>query len=72
MFTAQCSVVLFSTVLGPPERANGLTVAFTAIRLSLGALRAARLLTALAATWTKECVQVSFQGNHEKGARHAY
>ena len=45
---------VYSPKLGRPERAHGLTVAFTAIRLPLGALRALRFLTALAATWKKE------------------
>ena len=45
---------IYSSKLGRPERAIGLTVAFAAIRLPQSALRAARFLTALAATWTKE------------------
>ena len=45
---------IHSPILGRPQRANGLTVTNAAIRLPFGAIRAARLLTALAATWTKE------------------
>ena len=45
---------IYSPILGRPERAHGLTVAITAIRPPLGGLRAARLMTALAATWKKE------------------
>ena len=53
MRRVRANAYIYSPTLGRPERANGLTVVYTAIRLPPGALRAARFLTALAATWTK-------------------